>query len=436
MRKNLNPPGVERLIYEIREIVKSGKEIEKLGKTIRWENIGDPIAKGEKIPTWMKDILKKVVDIDASWGYSPTSGIQSTVNYLIQRQNNRPTSQVKLKDGDILFFNGLGDAVATIYSRLAKDSRIILPSPCYSAHALGESDHAQTINIFYKMDPLNDWQPDIAHLTAQVKAHPNVVGILLINPDNPTGAVHSRQNMESIVKIAKEFKLFIIADEIYQNLAFGESKFTPMIDVIGSVPAISMQGMSKEVPWPGSRCGWIEVYNKENDADFNFYFQRILDCKMSQVCSTTMPQMALPEILEHPLYESFLKERRKLLVYKTDFLFNLLKEIPQVIVNKPQGALYFTVVFNKEKMNNRQEIEIDNPKIKSIVEQQVKNQPLDKRFVYYLLGSKGICVVPLSGFFTELVGFRMTLLETNLQLFEETAIEIANGIKEYFSSAN
>lgn len=435
MRKNLNPPGVERLVYEIREIVKSGKAIEKFGKTIKWENIGDPIAKGEKIPSWMKDILKNVVDNDASWGYTPTSGFQKTVDYLIQRQNKRPTSQVKLKDGDILFFNGLGDAVATIYSRLAVDARIILPSPCYSAHALGESDHAHAKNVFYKMDPLNDWQPDIPYLTAQVKAHPEVVGILLINPDNPTGAVHSRQNLESIVKIAKEYKLFIIADEIYQNLAFGESKFTPMIDVIGEVPAISMQGMSKEVPWPGSRCGWIEVYNKENDADFNFYIQRILDCKMSQVCSTTMPQMALPEILEHPLYESFLNERRQLLVYKTDFLFNLLKEIPQVIVNKPQGALYFTVVFKKEQMNHRQKLEIENPNIKSIVEQQVKNQPLDKRFVYYLLGAKGICVVPLSGFFTDLAGFRMTLLETDLNLFEQTAIEIAHGIKEYFNSA-
>ena len=435
MRKSLNPPGVERLVYEIREIVKTGKAIEKHGKTIRWENIGDPIAKGEKIPSWMKDILKKVVDQDASWGYTPTPGVQKTVDYLIQRQNKRPTSQVKLKDGDILFFNGLGDAVATIYSRLAKDVRVILPSPCYSAHALGESDHAHAKNVFYKMDPLNDWQPDLVHLAAQVKAHPEVVGILLINPDNPTGAVHTRKNLEAIVKIAKENKLFIIADEIYQNLSFGETKFTPMIDVIGDVPAISMQGMSKEVPWPGSRCGWIEIYNKEVDPDFNFYFQRILDCKMSQVCSTTMPQMALPEILEHPLYNTFLDERKKLLVYKTDLLFNLLKEIPQVIVNKPQGALYFTVVFKKEKMNDQQKLELANQEIRNIVEQQVKNQPLDKRFVYYLSGAKGICVVPLSGFFTELAGFRMTLLETDLKIFEETAKEIAIGIKEYFKSA-
>jgi len=435
MRKSLNPPGVERLVYEIREIVKSGKAIEKLGQPIIWENIGDPIAKGEKIPSWMKDILKKAVDKDSAWGYCPTSGLQATVDYIIQRQNKRPTSQVKLQDGDVLFFNGLGDAVATIYSRLAKTARVIMPSPCYSAHALGESDHAHAKNIFYKMDPKNDWQPDIKHLTSQIKSNPDVVAILLINPDNPTGAVHTRKNLEAIVKIAKENSLFLIADEIYQNLTFGETTFTPLIDVIGDVPAISMQGMSKEVPWPGSRCGWIEIYNKDKDADFSFYIQRILDCKMSQVCATTMPQMVLPEILQHPQYELFLTERKKLLVYKTDFLFNLLKTIPEVVMVKPQGALYFTVVFEKEKMNEIQLLKIPNKEIRDIVEQQVKNQPLDKRFVYYLLGAKGICVVPLSGFFTELAGFRMTLLETNLGIFEKTAKEIADGIKEYFQSA-
>lgn len=434
MRRSLNPASVERLVYEIREIVKSGKIVEKHGTPITWENIGDPIAKGEIIPIWMKEILKRCVEQDSAWGYCPTSGLPKAVDYLIQKNNARATAQVKLKDGDILFFNGLGDAVATIYSRLAKEARVILPSPCYSAHALGESDHAFAKNIFYKMDPHKNWQADLEDLEFQIQKHPNIVAILLINPDNPTGAVHSKESLKCIIALAKKYGLFIVADEIYGNLTFGETPFTPIVDIIEDVPAISMQGLSKEVPWPGSRCGWIEIYNREKDPEFEFYIQRILDCKMSQVCSTTMPQMVLSEILEHPEYQPYVSERKKLLAYKTEYLFQQLSKIPEVILSKPQGALYFTVAFKEGVLNEQQTLKIANQEIKSLIEGKIIGQPLDKRFVYYLLGSKGVCTVPLSSFFTHLHGFRMTLLETNMPKFERTANTIIAGLKEYFNS--
>ena len=82
-----------------------------------------------------------------------------------------------------------------------------------------------------------------------------IVGILIINPDNPTGMIYPEPVLREIVDIAREYNLFIIADEIYTHITFNGAKATPLAAVIGDVPAISMKGISKELPWPGSRCG-------------------------------------------------------------------------------------------------------------------------------------------------------------------------------------
>lgn len=434
MRKNLNPKGAERLIYEIREIVNTGKKVEAYGKKIYWENIGDPINKGTKIPTWMKEILKKEVDNDLSWGYSPTRGSQDAINFILDKHNQQ--YPLKLEDEDILFFNGLGDAIATIYSRLDKGARLLLPSPCYSAHAIGESDHAGGEPIFYHLDPENNWQPDINEIRQKIESNDSICGILMINPDNPTGTIFKRDTIENIVSLAKEFGLFIISDEIYENVVFGETTYTPIIEVIGDVPAIAMKGLSKEIPWPGSRCAWLEFYNRTIDVDFEFFIQRILDTKMSQVCATTLPQLALPKILGHPDYPALLESRKANLREKVNIIYDELSTIDGVIISKPQGALYFTVVLNKDHLNENQFIEIDPPESKEMIAKQVEGQPLDKKFCYYLLGAKGICVVPLSSFYSDLMGFRMTLLESDMAIFNHVVKEISSGLKEFFKSTN
>lgn len=432
MRKNLNPKGSERLIYEIREIVKTGKIVEKAGKLVYWENIGDPIAKGFAIPNWLKEILADVIKDDSSWGYCPTAGDNSAVQFLIEK---RKQEGLHISEQDLFFFNGLGDAVACLYNRLCATSRVILPSPTYSAHALGEKDHAGGVEpLFYQLDPENDWQPDLKDLRIKIESNPNIVAILIINPDNPTGTVFKRAVLEEMVAIAKEYKLFIIADEIYQNLVFGDIEFTPLHQVIGDVPGISMQGLSKDVPWPGSRCGWVEIYNQDKDKEFAFYIQRIKDLKMSQVCSTTMPQKALPRILGHPEYKATIEKTKENLRYNRDLIAAHINDLEPVISTSPNGALYYTIVFKKELLNEWQFLEIENVQIKELVENAVKNQPLDKRFVYYMLAAKGVCAVPLSSFFSEQQGFRMTLLETDRDQLKIVAELIREAIHDYFTS--
>jgi aspartate/methionine/tyrosine aminotransferase len=111
-----------------------------------------------------------------------------------------------------------------------------------------------------------------------------------------------------------------------------------------------------------------------------------------------------------------------------------LRKIDGIIVNQTDGAFYMTVAFKKGVLNDKQRLEISDNKIKDHIEEITDGVALDKRFVYYLLGATGICVVPLTGFSCDLYGFRITLLETNEKKFEWIFTTIAEKIKTYMSS--
>jgi aspartate/methionine/tyrosine aminotransferase len=287
------------------------------------------------------------------------------------------------------------------------------------------------------LNPRNKWYPDLEELKNRVKYNPAVSGILLVNPDNPTGAVYPVSLLKEIVAIAEEFDLFIIADEIYQNIVYNRQETKPLSAVIGGVPGISMKGISKELPWPGSRCGWIEVYNSKKDPQFAKYVESIVNAKMVEVCSTTLPQKAIPKILVHPEYESFLAGRRRRYERFSEIAYNTLRKVDGIITNRTNGAFYATVVFEKEGLNGQQRLPIANKDVQSLVEElcAAPGMEPDKRFVYYLIGAAGICVVPLSSFNTDLQGFRFTLLEQNELKFRKTMETLAACMKEYLESA-
>ena len=157
----------------------------------------------------------------------------------------------------------------------------------------------------------NEWLPDIDEIRSLVKAHTEVSGILLINPDNPTGSVWPESCVREVVEVAREFKLFVIADEIYNRLTFNGKTATLLSSVIGDVPGFSLKGISKEYPWPGSRCGWFEVYNVDKDPQFQQYVQGLFDAKMIEVCSTTQPQMTIPRVMSDERYGPHIESRCK-----------------------------------------------------------------------------------------------------------------------------
>jgi aspartate/methionine/tyrosine aminotransferase len=431
MRNNIIHPGADELSYEIREIVEVGYRIAKTGVKIYWENIGDPVAKGEKVPQWMKDIVAGIVrDDDSSYAYSPTKGLLATREYIARERNLEGGAQIT--PDDILFFNGLGDAISTVYNYLNKASRVIGPNPAYSTHSSAEAAHSGSPHLTYKLDPANHWYPDLADLRAQIIAHPEIAGILLVNPDNPTGMVYSQEVIQAVVDLAKEFDLFLVSDEIYSNLVYGGAEHKKLASVIGSVPGIAMRGISKEFPWPGSRCGWIEFYNRDKDAAFARYAKTIIDAKMLEVCSTTLPQKALPVIMSDARYYPYLKQRCADYSAKADIAHGILSQVPGLTVHKPLGAFYMTVLFNAGVLKPGQALKPLNAESGEIIRPLAETKNLDKRFVYHLLASRGICVVPLSsGFNSDLYGFRFTLLEPDQARFTSLVNDIASAIREY-----
>lgn len=436
MRNLLLRPGAEELNYEIRGIVKKARQIEALGYPITWENIGDPIQKNNKVPHWMKAIVSDLVAQDKSYGYADSKGVLETRKFLAGLNNQKGGTQIT--EEDILFFNGLGDAIAKLYQFLIPTARIIGPSPAYSTHSSAEAAHANTAPITYKLDPDNQWLPDMEDLYNKVKYNPSVVGILIINPDNPTGMVYPKQVLEGFVKIAREFKLLLIADEIYQNITYNGVSAVSLAEIIGDLPAISLKGISKEFPWPGSRCGWMEFYNRNASKEFSKLVQTLENAKMIEVCSTILPQLSIPKIMSHPEYRSYRMSENMKIGNRSRIMEEILSDVPGLKFNPTKGAFYNTIVFDPEFLQPDQELPIADIRVKNLLEawlQQEPDMPLDKRFVYYLLAAAHICVVPISSFCSDLRGFRVTLLEEDEQVFRDTFQRLAEAIRSYLMSS-
>lgn len=430
MRTNIIHEGADELSYEIRGIVRLGERLESLGIPMTWENIGDPVAKGETIPDWTKDVVAGVMRDDRSFGYSPTKGVPEA-RAFIAAERSRETG-VRLDPEDILFFNGLGDAISIVYTYLRRSARVIGPSPAYPTHSSAEAAHAGASHVTYQLDPRNGWLPDTEDIRNKVRYNPLVAGILIINPDNPTGMVYPRETLMEIADIAREYGAFLISDETYARLSYGDEPFVPIAEVVGDdVPAIAMRGLSKEVPWPGSRCGWIEVYNKGRDDAFARYVRTLLDAKMLEVCSTTLPQRALPEILGDVRYRDGLRERCDVYRRRADIAYGAFSGLSGVVAPRPDGAFYYSVVFDDGTLPADGTLPIADPAVRRLIEEETLGVAPDKRFAYYLMASAGICVVPLSGFNTGLPGFRMTLLEPDEGKFRGTVEKIAGAIREY-----
>ncbi len=436
MRTDILHIGAGELTYEIRNIVNVGARLQQLGVRVNWENIGDPVAKGEEIPNWMKEIVADAVRDSSTYGYSPTKGMLEAREFIAAETN--AMGGVQIDPEDVIFFNGLGDAISKVFGFLKRTARVIVPSPSYTTHSSAEAAHAGDQPVTYILDPNHLWYPDIEDIENHITYNPAVAGILVINPDNPTGAVYPAEVMAAIVDICEKNDLFIICDEVYQNIIYNGVRSAPLCTVIGDrVPAICMRGTSKEMPWPGGRCGWIEVYNGHRDPMFETYVKSILNAKMVEVCSTTLPQVVLPRIKSDPRYREFLEQRIRRYEKYSNIAFDILKKTKGLLVNRTNGAFYMSAAFEDGLLNNRQTLPIDNDEVRRTVEELVAPADVspDKRFVYYLLASTGVCVVPLSSFATDLQGFRITLLEKDEQEFTKIFTTISRAIEQYLGSA-
>ena len=162
--------------------------------------------------------------------------------------------------------------------------------------------------------------------------------------------------MEKIAAIAHEYDVFLIADEIYANIVYNGAGRLNMSEWIGDVPGIAMRGISKEFPWPGARCGWLEILNKDKDSNFARYVDSLLAAKRLEVSSTTLPQMSIPRIMGDPRYPEHLDARAKQFSRRADEMSEVFEGCEHIIANKPGGAFYYTIMFKDGLLDDSQSL--------------------------------------------------------------------------------
>jgi aspartate/methionine/tyrosine aminotransferase len=444
VRRDIVHPGAGKLKYEIREIVAFARSLSRWDISVQWENIGDPVKKGEPIVPWIKDIVREKVAEDLSFAYSETEGALEAREFLAAQVNRRPpvarrgghVDPATIDAADILFFNGLGDAVAKVFGFLRREARILGPSPAYSTLSSAEAAHSGYEHLTYRLDPDRDWMPDMEDVELKVRYNDSIAGLLLINPDNPTGAVYPVEILQEFVRIAKTYGLFIVCDETYANIVYGGAKTAALSQVIDGVPGLALRSLSKEVPWPGARCGWIEVYNRHSDRRFDAYVRSLVDAKRLEVCSTSLPQLCIPAIMGDSRYAEHLANRAARFERRAEEAYQTFQGIPGISLKKPRGALYATAVFDPGVLDEPipRSLPVSDGSLGDYIREQTLNVAPDKRFVYWLLASTGVCVVPLSGFASDLPGFRFTLLEHDDEKRRGIYAAMGNAVRRYLET--
>jgi aspartate/methionine/tyrosine aminotransferase len=438
-------PGAGKLKYEIREIVAFAQSLSRWNIPIQWENIGDPVKKGESVAQWIKDIVREKAGDDLSYAYSETEGAREARDFLSVQVSKRPKlsglascpDPVTIEAEDILFFNGLGDAVGKVFGFLRREARVLGPSPAYSTLSSAEAAHSGYEHLTYRLDPSRDWMPDMEDVELKVKYNDSVAGLLLINPDNPTGAVYPVEILQDFVRIARTYGLFIVCDETYANIVYGGAKTAALSQVIDGVPGLALRSLSKEVPWPGARCGWVEVYNRHSNKRFDTYVRSLVDAKRLEVCSTSLPQICIPPIMGDSRYPDHLVRRAAMFERRAEEAYQAFQGIKGISLRKPRGALYATVVFDPGILEEpvSRSLPVSAPSLGDYIRGQTAGVAPDKRFVYWLLASTGICVVPLSGHATSLPGIRFTLLEYYDERSRVIYTAMGKAVSQYLSPA-
>jgi alanine-synthesizing transaminase len=432
MKRDIVSEKATHIKYEIRDIVEVAAGLARLGMKITWENIGDPVAKGEKLPEWIKEIVRELSLRDETYAYSDSQGGLAVREFLASAVTGRGGAE--LRSEDIIFYNGLGDAIAKVFGFLEKTSRIIGPSPAYSAISAIEASHSGSAHLTYSRSPENHWEADPDEIDRIVSHNDSIAGIAVINPDNPTGAVVSRDTLSGIVRVAKRHGCFLVIDETYSRITYNGAEMVHASEVIEDVPAIVLRSISKEYPWPGARCGWIEIMNRQGNESFGKYADSLAAIKRLEVCSTTLPQLSIPAVYSDLRFALHCEARNRMFEERSREAFDALSGIEGITVSIPKGAFYLTVVFDKGRLTGNKKLRIGNEKIRRFIEERAAGVASDKRFVYYLLASTGICVVPLTGFCSTLHGFRMTLLESDSKNRRWIYDTIGESIRAYLAS--
>ena len=350
--------GVE---YAIRDIVLAARKVEQKGMKVDYLNIGDPVQFGFQPPDNVKQALIDAINKGENY-YSPSEGLVELREEIAKKENAKGLS---ISADEILITNGVSEGLDMVISSIVDDGdEVLLPGPYYPPYASYVRLHGG-IPVEFAVD-MNNSTPDIDDIKSKITS--KTVAICLISPNNPTGVVFNENSLKELVNIANQHNLYIICDEIYDQILFDE-KFVGIGKVAGDSPVIILNGFSKVHLMSGWRIGYIAFNQSPQLEAIREHLPKLARVRIA----TNLPvQHAALESLRGPqdYINHFVTEIKK----HRDLVVKRLNEMHGISCSNPKGAFY---VFPK----------IEDNKFDT-----------DKEFVTKLLETKGVLTVHGSGF--------------------------------------
>lgn len=337
--------------YDIRgPVLQEAKRLEEEGQRIIKLNIGNPAPFGFEAP---EEIVQDVIyNLPSAQGYCDSKGLFSARKAVMQESQRKGIKNVTIED--IYLGNGVSELIVMATQGLLNDNdELLIPAPDYPLWTAATS-LAGGNPIHYRCDEQNDWAPDIDDIRSKITERTK--GIVVINPNNPTGAVYSEATLRQIIALAKEFGLIIFADEIYDKITYDDAQHIPLASLTDDVLCLTFNGLSKAYRAAGFRSGWMILTGPKHQA--RDYIDGLDMLSSMRLCANVPAQHAIQTALGG--YQSIdeLTAPGGRLYDQCDIAWRKLNQIPGVSCVKPRGAMYIFVkldpdvypIKNDEKM--------------------------------------------------------------------------------------
>ncbi|HBK13842.1 MAG TPA: aminotransferase, partial [Gammaproteobacteria bacterium] len=324
---------LDNVCYDIRgPVLKAADQLESDGHTVLKLNIGNPAPWGFNAP---EEILRDVIrNVPQSQGYCDSKGLYSARKAVMQYYQQVGVTDVDVDD--IYIGNGVSELVAMSVQALVNDGdEVLIPSPDFPLWSAAVNLCGGKA-VHYLCDEENDWQPDLADLRSKIT--PQTKALVVINPNNPTGAVYQRDMLEQLIAIGREFDLVMFADEIYDKILFDEEPYIPLASLADDLLMLTFSGLSKSYRVAGFRSGWLVVSGaRERALD---YIEGLNILASTRLCANVPTQHAIQTALggHQSIFELTAPGGR--LFEQRNVAWQLLNEIDGISCVKPKGALY------------------------------------------------------------------------------------------------
>lgn len=350
MRTYVKSHKLDKVCYDIRgPVLKEAKRLEEEGFSVLKLNTGNPAPFGLNTPD---EIVHDIIlNLPEAEGYCDSKGVFSARKAVMQYYQKHGLHNLDIED--IFIGNGVSELITmAMQGLLNTGDEILIPSPDYPLWTAAVSLSSGT-PVHYVCDEESDWYPDIEDIRSKVTD--KTKGIVVINPNNPTGSVYPKEILEGIVKIAEEHNLIIFSDEIYEKIIYDDYEHTCIATLTDEVLVVTMNGLSKSYRSAGFRAGWMLLTGRKSSA--KDYIEGLEILSNMRLCSNVPSQYGIQTALGgYQSIEDLVKPEGRL-CRQRDVGYEYLSAIPGISCVKPRGALYFFPKIDKEKFNIKSDMQ-------------------------------------------------------------------------------